>query len=290
MRTDERFSRHLDIFGEIGQVALATTDVTVVGASGLGTPTLLYLAFLGPKRLRIIEPGYLKDSGRNRNFAAHDNDPTGITRKVDIAARMVRVRSPATKVDIIADRLESQDAFDAIQASEYAIGCVDQDGARFVLNELCLAFEKTLIDMATDVQAEAAEFGGRIAVVRPGEGCLCCLDLLDPVDVRRYLSSSGELDNEAAAYGVPKSRLAAQTGPSVATINGVVAGLGVTEFWAAVTGIRPTHRLTTYLGLETALRKSADVPDPDCYYCRVVKGSRHRSGVQRHINARGIAA
>lgn len=290
MTTDERFSRHLDIFGELGQAELAATDVTVVGASGLGTPTLLYLAFLGPKRLRIIEPGYLKDSGRNRNFAARTTDPTDITRKVDIAARMVRTRSPETRVDVIADRLESQDAFEAIQASEYMLGCVDKDGARFVLNELCLAFEKTLIDMATDVQAETAEFGGRIAVVRPGEGCLCCLGLLDSNDVRRYLSSPGELDNEAAAYGVPTSRLAARTGPSVATINGIVAGLGVTEFWADVTKIRPTHRLTTYLGLETVLRKSADTPDPNCYYCRVVRGSGHRSGVYRHIDSTRHAA
>ncbi len=290
MSTDARFSRHHDIFGELGQADLAKADVTVVGASGLGTPTLLYLAFLGPKRIRVIEPGYLKDSGRNRNFAALNSDATDITRKVDIAARMVRARSPQTRVDIIANHLESKEAFDAIRATGHVIGCVDKDGARFVLNEVCLAFGKTLIDMATDVQSETAEFGGRIAVVRPGEGCLFCMGLLDQNDVRRYLSSSQELDNEAAAYGVPTAQLGAQTGPSVATINGIVAGLGVTEFWADVTKIRPTHRLTAYLGLEAVIRKSADTPDPDCYYCNIVNSAGESAGILRHLEISREAA
>lgn len=285
MSTDDRFRRHHDIFGELGQADLAATDVTVVGASGLGTPTLLYLAFLGPKRIRIVEPGYLQDSARNRNFAAINSDPAEITRKVDIAIRMVSERSPQIKVDVIADRLESRGALEAVRATDYVFGCLDQDGARFILNEYCLAYEKTLIDMATDVQPETAEFGGRVVVVRPGEGCLCCLDVLDENDVRRYLSSSGELENEAAAYGVPKSSLAPRTGPSVATINGIVAGLGVTEFWAAVTKLRPTHRITTYLGIESVLRKSTDVPGPNCYYCNLVRGSGDRAGVDRHLRA-----
>lgn len=283
MESNERFSRHLELFGEAGQARLATKDLVVVGASGLGTPALLYLAFLGPKRIRIIEPGYLKESSRNRNFAARNSDAPDITRKVDIAARMVRLKSSRTTVDIIPDRLESDSAFAAIESTDYVFGCIDDDGVRFVLNEVCLAYDKPLIDMASDVQADSEEFGGRVASVRPGEGCLYCLGLLDDQGVRRYLSSRSELLNEAAAYGVPLDRLVSGTGPSVATINGIVAGLGVTEFWADVTGLRKTHRSIIYLGSEAALRKSIDRPAADCYYCNVVRGAGLNAGIHRHV-------
>lgn len=287
---DERFSRHLELFGEAGQARIATKDLTVVGASGVGTPTLLYLAFLGPKRIRIIEPGYLKESSRNRNFAARNSDASDVTRKVDIAARMVGLKSSRTTVDIIPDRLESDAAFAAIESADYVFGCVDHDGVRFVLNEVCLAYDRPLIDMASDVQADSEEFGGRIAVVRPGEGCLYCLGLLDDEDVRRYLSSRRELLNEAATYGVPVDDLAPGTGPSVATINGIIAGLGITEFWASVTGLRQPHRTITYLGSETTIRKSKDEPISDCYYCTVVRGAGLASGVHRHIERLNSAA
>ena len=283
MPDHQRFSRHLGLFGEVGQAKLTEMDLTVVGASGLGTPTLLYLVFFGPRRIRIIEPGYLKDSGRNRNFAARNSDASVTTRKVDIAARMVRWRSPDTAIAIIPERLESTAAFEAIEQSDWVFGCVDKDGARFVLNEVCLAFDKPLIDMASDVQTDSKEFGGRVTVVRPGHGCLHCLDILDQNDVRHYLSTEGELANEAAAYGVPMDQLAPKTGPSVATINGIVAGLGVTEFWVEVTGFRTSHRSITYLGSEAALRRTKDVGGLDCYYCQIVRGAGRKSGVSRHI-------
>lgn len=290
MGNGERFNRHFELFGRAGQARIATKDLTVVGASGLGTPTLLYLAFLGPRRICIIEPSYLKESSRNRNFAVRNSDASDISRKVEIAARMVRSKSSRTTVDIIPERLESAAAFAAIERSDYVFGCVDHDGVRFILNEVSLAYDKPLIDMASDVQANSEEFGGRVTFVQPGEACLYCLGLLDDTDVRRYLSSAAELRNEAAAYGVPVDHLSSGTGPSVATINGVIAGLGVTEFWAAVTGMRQPYRTIAYLGCEATIRKSVDESMGDCYYCNIVRGRGTASGVHRHISRVNSAA
>lgn len=287
MDDDLRFNRHLALFGIAGQARIAKTNVTVVGASGLGTPTLLYLAFLSPREICIVEPGLFTESGRNRNFAARNEDQAEVVTKADLAARMVKMKSSNTIVKVIPEPLESLSTFTAIQNADYVFGCLDLDGARFVLNEVCLAYETPLIDMASDVQAEASEFGGRVTVVRPGEGCLYCLGLLDDRDVRRYLSSSGELKNEACAYGVPVDQLSPGTGPSVATINGIIAGLGVTEFWSDVTGLRKTHRCISYLGSEAVLRRSRDQPPDDCYYCNVVRAAGDSSSVHRHIVQQG---
>ena len=282
MLADARNSRHLALFGETGQTRISASTVTVVGASGLGTPTLMYLAFLRLKRINIIDPGYLKLSSHNRNFAVHDSDSANTTLKVDIAARMVQLKSPETTLCKIPERLESKAAFAAIENSDFVFGCLDCDGARFVLNEVCLAYDKPLIDMASDVQSDGSEFGGRVAVVGQ-HGCLYCLGLLDETDIRRYLSSSLELSNEADAYGIPMDYLSASTGPSVATINGIVAGLGVTEFWVNTIGLRSPHRSIIYLGTEAAIRRSVDPPSHDCFYCTVVRGQGHASGVRRHI-------
>jgi hypothetical protein len=92
-------------------------------------------------------------------------------------------------------------------------------------------------------------------------------------DVRRYLSSEMEQENEASAYGVPVDALLPGTGPSVVTINGIVAGLGVTEFWASVAEIRDANVDIFYRGREGAIRKSIDLPAPNCYYCETVAGT-----------------
>src|SRR3546814_19500003 len=57
-------------------------------------------------------------------------------------------------------------------------------------------------------------------------------------------------------------------GPSVVSLNGVVASLGVTEFMLAVTGIRSAPRgLLTYRGHMGIVSAHADPPLPDCYFC-----------------------
>ena len=99
---------------------------------------------------------------------------------------------------------------------------------------------EALIDLASDAP-EPGVFGGHVAIVTGGHGCLHCLDLLDPDDVRRFLSPAEMVENEAAVYGINASALL-ETGPSVVSVNGVVASLGVTAFMALATGIQiPLH-------------------------------------------------
>jgi hypothetical protein len=91
-----------------------------------------------------------------------------------------------------------------------------------------------------------------------------------------------------AIYGVDKGELE-RVGPSVVSINGVVASLAVTEFMVGVTGIREPHRLITYRGDMGRVLLSQDAPRPDCFYCKAVWGQGDRADTQRYIRA-GVGA
>ncbi len=73
-------------------------------------------------------------------------------------------------------------------------------------------------------------------------------------------------EEDDRSYGVAGSALAG-TGPSVVSVNGVVASLGVTEFMAWATGLREPWPEATYRGDLGTVQLSADRPTPDCYYC-----------------------
>jgi len=91
-----------------------------------------------------------------------------------------------------------------------------------------------------------------------------------------------------ALYGVRREQLG-RAGPSVVSINGVVASLGVTEFMVDVTGIRKAKRLITYRGDLGTVLLSRDDPPADCYYCKALWGRGDEADVQRYIRA-GVGA
>lgn len=279
---DPRFKQNAALFGREGQNKLRSVRLAVVGCGGLGTHVAQQTALLGVGGMQLIDLGDLKLSSRNRYVGAYHTDPIPGSRKVSIAERLVRDIDPTVVTNAIYDRLESQQAFAAIKQASHVFGCLDKDGPRFILNELCLAYQKPLIDLASDVPEEGY-YGGRVAVVRNGQGCLHCMDVLDARDVRRYLSSKGQLDNEAAEYGVDREQLAPGTGPSVVSINGVVASLGVTEFMAMVTGLREPARLLNYHGQRSTVSKSSDQPIDGCFYCRSVFGSGDGAETERYL-------
>ena len=135
--------------------------------------------------------------------------------------------------------------------------------------------------MASDVP-EPGIFGGHVVLITGEHGCLHCLDLLDQDEVRRFLSCTEMLENEAAVYGIKASALS-ETGPSVVSINGVVASLGVTAFMAMVTGLNLPYNFLSYRGdLGTVTRKMT-IGVEGCYYCTVVRGTGDQANLSRYF-------
>lgn len=277
----ERYDRSMRLFGADGQRALARVAATLVGGGGVGSALAQHLALLGVRRITSIDPEELDETNRNRFIGARMTDPVPGTLKVALIDRLVRETNSEVDSNPVAKSLLSIEAFNAIKASDWVFGCLDDDGPRAVLNELCAAYRLPYIDLATDVPAEGI-YGGRVCVAIEGQGCLDCLGLLDKRDVRRYFESEEQRDREDAVYGIHRRALDAR-GPSVSPVNGVVAGLAATEFMVAVTGLRRPSRLQEYRAWESKVVINTDSPRPDCLWCKGTRGTGARADVERYV-------
>ena len=187
----------------------------------------------------------------------------------------------------IQKELVTLEAFEAVKSSDWVFGCFDEDGPRFILNELCSAYEVPYIDLASDIH-KADVYGGRVCIAWDGQSCLHCLHLLDEDDVRRYLSGEVERARVAAVYGVPHEVLG-ESGPSVSPINGLVASFAATEFMMAATGMREPERLINYAGHLFRVTK-ARARDGDCPYCVGVRGQGSAAEVERYLKMPHLAS
>lgn len=279
--TEGRFDRNERLFGKEGQARLRQTTIAVMGAGGLGSPVIAQAALLGVGGINTVDREDLAVSNRNRYVGIWHTDPVPGSPKVELARRHIDLIDPSIRVLAIKNDIVSPAALDALVAADYVFGCVDNDGARFFLNEACLAYDKPLIDLASDAPAPGV-FGGRVMIVAGDNGCLHCQDLLDPDDVRRFFSSAELLENEAAVYGI-EARALTEAGPSIASVNGVVASLGVTAFMVLATGMTQPYSYQTYRGdLGTVTRRKTKRVE-DCYYCSAMRGLGDQAGLERYF-------
>lgn len=287
--TNDRFDRHMPLFGAEGQAKLRQARVTVVGIGGLGTHVVQQLSLLGIGQMALVDSEELDTSNLNRYIGARHDDPIPGTPKVNIGERIANAIDPDLTVIKIPDSLVSAEAFAAVMKADWVFGCLDSEGARLVLTELCTAYARPYIDLASDICTDPPmTYGGRICVMQDDNGCLVCHGELDLEEAQLELSGPAGQRNREAIYGIQAGALN-RSGPSVVSINGVVASLAVTEFMVALTGIRPTKRLCSYRGQLGKVTEKADPALPDCYYCKGIRGTGDRADVQRYIRD-GIGA
>lgn len=283
---NEHFDRNIRFFGREGQDKLAASRVAVVGVGGLGTHVVQQLAFLGVGHFELIDKEELDKSNLNRYVGARHDDPVPGSPKVDIGERIVRAINPSAEVQKHPVSLVSEEAFSAIIGSDYVFGCLDLEGLRLILTELCAAYERPYFDLASGIDpGPSMNYGGQVCVAWNGEGCLVCCEVLDLAEAQADLLDPSARRNREAIYGVQKGDLDT-VGPSVVSINGVVASLGVTEFMLAVTGIRSPKRLLTYRGQSGGVGVKNEPPAPDCYYCKGLRGKGDAADAQRFIRSR----
>ena len=142
--------------------------------------------------------------------------------KLRVGERLVHELNRQIDVVAISEPLVSHAAFEAIKECDYVFGCLDNEGARLILNELCSAYAKPYIDLASGILIEGSRYGGRVCVAWNGNGCLSCYDVLDVAEARDDLMGTKERSDHKAIYGIPEDALG-EVGPSVVSINGVIA-------------------------------------------------------------------
>ena len=281
---DDRFARNIALFGVKGQERLLDTSVAVVGVGGLGIHVVQQLAFLGVGSFTLVEPEELDTTNRNRYVGSRFDDPVPGTLKVDIAERLIRSIDPTVPILKVPRSLLSEEAFAAARDSQWVFGCLDDDAIRLVLAELCLAYRMRLVDLASDVVPDTAgpRYGGRVCVSQDGNGCLMCMKAIDPNEAGMQFEGDHARKDRKAIYGVDKALLGGK-GPSVVSVNGVIASLAVTEFMAAMTGLRAPQRHLEYYGHTGKVTVCQDQPVADCWYCRNVFGAGDSADVERYL-------
>ena len=286
----ERLARNISFFGRKGQDRLSAVRVAVVGCGGIGTHVIQQLAYLGVQDFSLIDHEELDETNKNRYVTAFAKDPVPGSVKVELAQRQIRLINPSARAATIRDQLRSRAAFEAVISAQYVFGCLDNDGARLVLTELCAAYRRPYFDLATEIIPGAPPiYGGRVFAGAGSNGCLVCHQLLDLVDARNDLENESARQDRANLYGVPLDALQG-SGPSVVSINGVVASLAVTEFSVAVAGLRRPHTLLTYRADLGRVTVTGDIAPSDCYYCRDVYGIGEAADVDRYLQPIRIGA
>ncbi|NOT89741.1 MAG: molybdopterin-synthase adenylyltransferase MoeB [Lysobacter sp.] len=170
----ERYSRHLRLpqVGLEGQRKLEAARVLLVGAGGLGSPAAYYLAAAGVGMLRIADDDVVDRSNLQRQIL-HADARIG-TAKVDSAAIALSALNPRTRIETIAERVNSANVERLLDGVDIVVDGADNFPARYLLNDACVKLGKPLVYGAVHrFEGQASVFdAGRRRGTAPCYRCL----------------------------------------------------------------------------------------------------------------------
>jgi molybdopterin-synthase adenylyltransferase len=242
----ERYARHvvLDEVGEEGQLKLLASSVLVVGAGGLGSPMIQYLAAAGVGRIGIIDDDTVDVSNLQRQ-TIHRLEDVGRA-KAESAADFIRRLNPEIKAEAHVTRLTEGNAPALIQQYDVIADGTDNFRTRYLLNDLCVQLKRTL------VAAALLRFDGQLSVFKPHAGndypCYRCV-----------------FPEEPPADLIPRCDTAGIFG----AVAGIMGSWQATEVLKELLGLGDTMagRLMLYDGLSSQIRIVKVKRRADCPAC-----------------------
>jgi molybdopterin/thiamine biosynthesis adenylyltransferase len=232
-----RAERQIPLLGLDGQRSLETLKFAVVGLGGIGSHVVQALAYLGAKHYVLIDADDVEETNLNRLVFATPLD-VGLS-KVGVARRFIEAIVPDSTVEIVGEMIAPCGSAEAAaRQGDVILGCVDDDGPRFLLNRAAVAASIPYLDAATGIilRERGPIVGGRIATTVPGGPCLVCTDELDVSEVRAYFQSDRERRDQVTRGYIDGSL---EPSPTVVSLNGVIANVAVTELALFLAGVRP---------------------------------------------------
>jgi len=165
-----RYSRHLIIpdVGMSGQKRLKNAKVLCVGAGGLGSPALMYLAAAGVGTLGIIDFDVVDESNLQRQII-HGQSDVGRS-KAQSARDTVREINPFVRVVLHEERLTSDNAMAIFEPYDLVVDGTDNFATRYLVNDACVLLGKPY------VWGSIYRFDGQASVFWADHGpCYRCL-------------------------------------------------------------------------------------------------------------------
>ena len=238
-----RYSRHLIIpdVAMAGQQRMMNAKVLCVGAGGLGSPALMYLAAAGIGTLGIVEFDTVDESNLQRQII-HGQSDIG-KKKVDIARSKIQESNPLVEVNVYPVRINPSNVFQIMADYDIVIDATDNFATRYLINDAAVLLNKPY------VWGSVNRFDGHAAVFWSTLGpCYRCLHPESPAP------GSVQSCADAGVFGV---------------LCASIASIQVNEVIKAITGIGELQigKLMIYEALEAEYTKIDIHKNPQCVIC-----------------------
>ena len=238
-----RYSRHLIIpdVGMAGQRRLKNAKVLCVGAGGLGSPALMYLAAAGVGTLGVIDFDVVDESNLQRQII-HGQSDVGRP-KVESAAESIRQINPLVEVIVHNESLSTDNVMDIFAGYDLIVDGTDNFATRYMVNDAAVLLGKPY------VWGSIYRFDGQASVFWAEHGpCYRCL-YPEPPPPGMVPSCA-----EGGVLGV---------------LCASIGSIQVNEAIKLITGIGDplVGRLTIYDALEMSYRQVKVKKDPECPLC-----------------------
>ena len=240
----ERYSRHIILpeVGGRGQARLLKSKVFVLGAGGLGSPALLYLAAAGVGTIGMAD-GDCVDMSNLQRQVIHNTGTVGKP-KVFSAKESIEKLNPDVKVEALHGRLTEDNIREIIRGYDVVLDGSDNFPTRFLMNDAAFFENKPLIS------GSMFRFDGQVSIFNPNKG-FPCYRCLYPEPPPKGLVPSCQ---EAGVLGA---------------LAGVIGVLQAVEAVKMVLGIGDTleGHLLIFDALKMTFRKVRVRKDPECALC-----------------------
>ncbi len=238
----QRYARHFDLAGVgfKGQVKLREAKMLVVGAGGLGSPALLYLAAAGVGTIGIADGDTVSLSNLQRQIV-HDTPSIGISKTASAAKRLKAINSDVRVIEHNA-YLDASNIADVFKDYDFIVEGCDNFATKFLVNDACVLLQKPFS------HAGMLRFEGQTFTYVPGHRCYRCLFRAPP--------PAGSVPNCADA-GI------------LGMLPGVLGSIQATEAVKYLLGLGEllTDRLLIFDALAMKFREIWGGRDPGCPVC-----------------------
>jgi sulfur-carrier protein adenylyltransferase/sulfurtransferase len=238
-----RYSRHLIIpdVAMVGQKRLKNSRVLCVGAGGLGSPALMYLAAAGVGTLGIVDFDVVDESNLQRQVI-HGQSDVGRPKAVSAKESVLEI-NPLVTVNLHEERLDSSNVMDIFAGYDLIIDGTDNFATRYLVNDACVLLNKPY------VWGSIYRFDGQASVFWSEHGpCYRCLyPEPPPPGMVPSCAEGGVLGVLCASIG------SIQVNEAIKVLTGIGEPL--------------VGRLMIYDALEMTYRSVKVRKDPECALC-----------------------
>jgi molybdopterin/thiamine biosynthesis adenylyltransferase len=245
-----RYSRHLLLneFGEEAQERLLASHALVIGAGGLGSSALLYLAASGVGRITICDGDRVELTNLQRQIV-HRLDAIGRP-KASSAAATLATLNPDIRVEALEERAGPERIAALVRDADVVLDCSDNFATRHAINRACVAARKPLVSGA------GIRFDGQVAVFDlrvEGAPCYHCL----------FAEDAQSTEERCATLGV------------FAPLVGIIGTIQAAEAIKLLAGIGETlaGRLMLFDSLSSRWHEVRLARDPHCRICGAARAA-----------------